>query len=257
MARLKDKVAIVTGGTGGIGRGIAEAFVAEGARVCIADLSAGQCQSVAGEIGESAYGHSLDVCKQQSIDTLVTDTAAELGAIDILVNAAGVFGMQAFTEITAAEFDRIVGVNTRGLLFMTQAVVRYALSGERKLSVVNITSGSGRRPGSDAAVYSLSKAAVISITQLISLELMPQGIRANAIAPGPVQTDMWEQVEKAYDERYGMAPDEVLEAVAGSTPSGRISTPADYLGAAIYLASDESDYVVGQTLGVDGGYFMV
>mgnify|MGYP003626231535 CR=1 FL=1 len=254
MGRLHGKVAIVTGGASGIGRAIAEGFAREGAKVCVADISHEKCDQVAREVGLGTIGHTLDVCSQMSIDSCVEEVAAQFGAINVLVNCAGVFGMQQFTDITSAEFDRIVGVNSKGLLFMTQAVALRLLAGGERGTVVNIASGAGRRGQPGATVYSLSKAAVISITQSAALEFARHGIRVNAIAPGAVLTPMWEnQVRSAYGKILGADADPD-RAMVDTNPSGRISVPVDYVGAAIFLAADESDYVVGQTLNVDGGY---
>jgi len=255
MARLEGKVAIITGGASGIGRAIAEGFVKEGAKVCVADISQEKCDQAAREIGFGAMGHALDVCQQASIDACVETVVEKLGTPNTLVNCAGVFGMQLFTDITSEEFDRIVAVNTKGLLFMTQAVVRRMLAGGNRGAVVNIASGAGRRGQPGATVYALSKAAVISITQSAGLELVSRGIRVNAIAPGSVMTPMWEQVRDTYGKILGEGADPD-KATVDTNPSGRISVPADYVGAAIYLASNESDYVVGQTLNVDGGYLL-
>ncbi|MFA5630204.1 MAG: glucose 1-dehydrogenase [Porticoccaceae bacterium] len=255
MARLEGKIAIVTGGASGIGRAVAEGFAKAGAKVCVADISQEKCDQVAREIGLGAMGHALDVCQQASIDTCVDAVVEKFGAVNTLVNCAGVFGMQMFADITAEEFDRVVAVNSKGLLFMTQAVVRRMLAGGSRGAVVNIASGAGRRGQPGATVYALSKAAVISITQSAGLELVGQGIRVNAIAPGSVMTPMWEQVRDTYGKILGEGADPD-KATVDTNPSGRISVPADYVGAAIYLASDESDYVVGQTLNVDGGYLL-
>jgi len=255
MARLEGKVAIVTGGASGIGRAVAEAFAKAGAKVCVADISQEKCDQAAREIGLGAMGHALDVCQQASIDTCVDAVVEKFGTVNTLVNCAGVFGMQMFAEITTEEFDRVVAVNSKGVLFMTQAVVRRMLASGSRGAVVNIASGAGRRGQPGATVYALSKAAVISITQSAGLELVSQGIRVNAIAPGSVMTPMWEQVRDIYGKILGEGVDPD-KAMVDTNPSGRISVPADYVGAALYLASDESDYVVGQTLNVDGGYLL-
>lgn len=255
MARLEGKVAIITGGASGIGRAIAEGFAREGAKVCIADISQEKCDQAAREIGQGAIGQALNVCDQASIDACVEAVAEKFGPINNLVNCAGVFSMQLFTDTTPEEFDRVVGVNTKGLLFMTQAVVRRMLADGSRGAVVNIASGAGRRGQPGSAVYALSKAAVISITQSAALEFVKRGIRVNALAPGAVLTPMWEEVRGSFGKILGGGADPD-KAMVDSNPAGRISVPADYVGAAIYLASDESDYVVGQTLNIDGGYLL-
>ncbi|MCY4426820.1 MAG: glucose 1-dehydrogenase [Halieaceae bacterium] len=256
MNRLNNKVAIITGGASGIGKGIAQGFVKEGALVCIADIDSRKCEQVAKEIGSGAIGYALDVTSIESINALVNHVMSTFGEINVLVNSAGVFGMQMVTDVSEEEFDRIYGINIRGLLFMTQVVAKTMIATGNKGAVVNIASGSGRRAAPGASVYSSSKGAVISFTQGAAQELVQQGIRVNAIAPGMVMTPMWkEQVEPVFSKIWG--PDADIEEInIGATPAGRFSTPDDYIGAAIFLASDESDFVVGQTLNVDGGYLL-
>lgn len=256
MDKLTGKAAIVTGGAGGIGYAIARGFAHEGARVCVADVSQDRCAAAAREIGLGAFGATLDVRKRGSIDALVTIVCSEMGAIDILINCAGVFGMQPLSSITEQEFDRIFSVNVRGLLFMTQAVARRMISQERGGSIANIASGAGRRAAPGASVYSASKASVISLPQAAALELIQYGIRVNAIAPGGVYTPMWTQVEQQFASTLGVEPGAAAKSHIAATPAGRMSTPDEYAGAAIFLASADSSYVVGQTLNVDGGMYL-
>ena len=252
-ARLEGKTAIVTGGASGIGLAIARGFAEEGARVCVADVDGARSQAVAAEIGHGAFGHALDVRDRRSIDNLVADVVATTGSVDTLVNCAGVFGMQAFTDITEEEFDRIFAVNARGLVFVTQAVVRQMIAQGRGGTVVSVASGAGRRAAPGAAVYSASKAAVINFTQSAGQELIRHDIRVNAIAPGAVRTPMWNQVDREFSKIMGVELGSAESLQAAATPAGRMSTPDEYVGAALFLASPESSYVVGQTFNVDGG----
>lgn len=257
MGRLEGKVAIVTGGASGIGLAIAKAYAGEGARVCIADLSRERCDEAAAAIGGSAFGQALDVRDRRSIAALVDRVVAEAGEIDILLNSAGVFGMKVFTDITEEDFDRIIGVNTRGLLFTTQAVAHRMIAQGRGGAIVNIASSAGKRASPGSAIYSASKAAVISLTQCAALELIHHGIRVNAIAPGIVETPMWRtQVEPAFKAVLGPGAGTAEQALISATPIGRMSAPEEYAGPAILLASQEGSYIVGQTLVVDGGMFL-
>jgi len=254
--RLQGKVAIVTGGASGIGLAIAHAFGREGARVCIADLGQERCAAAAAEVGSGAFGFNLDVRDARSICELVAHVVAATGAIDVLVNSAGVFAMAALTDITAEEFERIFAVNTRGVLFMMQAVARRMIGQGHGGAIVNIASGAARRAAAGAAVYSASKAAVISLTQSAAQELIAHGIRVNAIAPGAVLTPMWTQVEATFARVMGTSPEAALATQIAATPAGRLSTPEDQASAAVFLASAESAFVVGQTLNVDGGLYL-
>lgn len=257
MDRLKDKVALITGGASGIGLGIGKAFAKEGARVCVADISQERCDAAAKEIGHGAFGQALDVRDRASIDALVARVVKEAGRIEVLVNSAGVFSMQAITDVTEAEFDRVYSINARGLLFVTQAVAKCMIAGKTRGAMINIASGVARRGQPGAAVYSSSKMAVVGITQSAAMELIHHGIRVNAIAPGTVLTPMWtEQVEPVFNAVLGPDGGNAVEANVRATPAGRMSTPDDYTGMAIYLASGESDFVVGQTFNVDGGMFL-
>ena len=251
--RLPGSVAIVTGGASGIGRAIARGFAEQGARVCIADLDQARCDAAAAEVGHDSFGHDLDVRDQGSIEALVERVVVHAGGVDTLVNCAGVFGMQAFTDVTADEFARIFAVNVRGLLFMSQAVARRMIAQGRGGTIVNIASGAGRRAAPGAAVYSASKAAVISLTQGAAQELIRHGIRVNAIAPGAVQTPMWTQVDRDFARVTGLQPGSAESLQVSLTPAGRLSRPDEYVGAAVFLASAESSYVIGQTINVDGG----
>jgi NAD(P)-dependent dehydrogenase (short-subunit alcohol dehydrogenase family) len=254
--RLRDKIAIVTGGASGIGLEIAKGFALEGATVCIADVSQAACDAAALAVNQSAFGTELDVRDRRSMDELLSRTVGKAGGVDILVNCAGVFGMQNYIDITEREFDRIFAVNARGLLFMTQTVARQMISQGRGGAIVSIASGAGRRGAPGAAVYSASKAAVISLTQSAAQELIPHGIRVNAIAPGATRTPMWTQVDQQFSTTVGAQSGGAEAAQIAVTPAGRLARPDEMVGAAVFLACAESSYVVGQTLNVDGGMYL-
>ncbi len=254
--RLKDKIAIVTGGARGIGEAIVRAYAAEGAHVAIADLEIDKARALAAELGGKAMALALDVRDLGSIDAAVREVVATLGGVDILVNNAGIFNMAPLSEITEADFDRQFGVNVRGLLFMTKAVAAEMERQRRGGKIINLSSQAGRRGEPYIAVYCASKAAVISLTQSLGLELIKKGIYVNAIAPGVVDTPMWDHVDSLFAKYEKRPIGEKKRLVGVAVPLGRMGAPDDYRGPAVFLASSESDYVVAQTLNVDGGNWM-
>jgi NAD(P)-dependent dehydrogenase (short-subunit alcohol dehydrogenase family) len=249
---LKGKVAIVAGGASGIGAAIARVASSEGALVIVADRNLEAAQELAKELPESE-AFALDVSDQQSIDTLVSFVEARYGAPHILFNSAAVWEMADILETTRGSFDRLFSVNVTGLFFLLQAVARSMIASGRRGAIVNIASQAGRRGEADSAVYAATKASVISITQSAALSFISKGVRVNAVAPGNVDTPMWRDIDAVFAERDGLAPGEKIRRVAASIPYGRFADPSEIAQVAMFLASDRSEYVVGQTLNVDGG----
>jgi D-sorbitol dehydrogenase (acceptor) len=254
--KLQDKVAVITGGARGIGRAIATRYAQEGATVAVADLLAAEAEQTARELGEQAFAVTLDVTKQDSIDAMVEAVVQRAGGIDILVNNAGVFDMQPLLEITRENFDKQFNVNLKGLLFTLQAVARRMVDQGRGGKIINFSSQAGRRGEALVAVYCASKAAVISLTQSAAKALIPHRINVNGIAPGVVDTPMWDQVDALFARYEGLAIGEKKRQVGAAVPYGRMGTPEDLTGMAVFLASADSDYVVAQTYNVDGGNWM-
>jgi D-sorbitol dehydrogenase (acceptor) len=254
--KLRDKVAIVTGGARGIGEAIVRAYAAEGAKVAIADVETAKAEELAKQLGGAAIAVRLDVRDQAQIAAAVARTVEAFGGVDILVNNAGVFNMGPLAEISEADFDRQFGINVRGLLFMTQAVAGQMEKQGRGGKIVNLSSQAGRRGEAYVAVYCASKAAVISLTQSMGLELIKKGIHVNAIAPGVVDTPMWDHVDSLFAKYENRPLGEKKRLVGEAVPLGRMGRPEDYQGPAVFLASADSDYVVAQCLNVDGGNWM-
>ncbi len=252
MGALAGKVAVITGGAGGIGQAIAGRYAAEGAVVCLADVSGADAQQAAADLGGEAFGVELDVTKEDSIAAMVDLVIERAGKIDVLVNSAGLYGLQPWLKITAADFDRIFAVNVKGLLFVTQAV-GVGMVARGSGSIINIASSSGRRGNPSSVVYSASKMAVISLTQSAALGFAPHGVRVNALAPGGVVTPMWDRVKQLYSDAATVPGGDIDTSMAKSVPLGRLSVPDDHVAAAVFFASDASAYVTGQTLNIDGG----
>jgi NAD(P)-dependent dehydrogenase (short-subunit alcohol dehydrogenase family) len=256
VMKLSGKVAIVTGGASGIGQAVAAAYLAEGARVAVADIASKGAKEVAREGGEAAMWITLDVTDKRSIDHMVASVCERFGRVDILFNNAAIFDMAPVVEITECSFDRVFAVNVKGLLFTLQAVARQMIARGGGGKIINVASQAGRRGEPLVAVYCASKAAVISITQSAGLDLIRYGINVNAISPGVVDTPMWDRVDELF-ARYEKRPiGEKKRLVGAAVPFGRMGTPGDHVGAAVFLASSDSDYVVGQTLNVDGGNWL-
>lgn len=254
--RLKDKVALITGGARGIGRAIAERYVEEGARVIVADVLLEEAQQAARDIGASASAVRVDVSRRSSIVEMTEAAVAAAGRIDILVNGAAIFNMAPLAEISETDFDRQFGINVRGLLFTTQAVAAKMIAAGKGGKIINFSSQAGRRGEANVAVYCASKAAVISLTQSTGLELIKHGINVNAIAPGVIDTPMWDVVDALFAKYEGRAIGEKKKLVGEAVPFGRMGVPSDITGAAVFLASADADYIVAQTLNVDGGNWM-
>ena len=254
--RLKDKVALVTGGARGIGRAICERYVAEGARVVVADLLADEAQETAKAIGERASAVSVDVSRLSSIQEMGEAVMDSVGAPDILVNGAAVFGMAPLAEISEDHFDRQFDINVRGLLFTTQVIAAQMIAAGKRGKIINFSSQAGRRGEANVAIYCATKAAVISITQSCALELIKSGINVNAIAPGVVDTPMWDVVDSLFAKYENRPRGEKKRLVGEAVPYGRMGQPADHVGAAVFLACADSDYILAQTLNVDGGQWM-
>jgi D-sorbitol dehydrogenase (acceptor) len=259
--KLKGKVALITGGARGIGKAIAAAYIAEGARVAVADLLADDAAATAKELGDQAFAVPVDVTRQASIDAMVDAVVAKAGGIDILVNNAAIFDMGPITEVTEKSWDSQFAVNTKGLFFTLQTVAKRMIaqnekSPERRGKIINIASQAGRRGESLVVVYCATKAAVISITQSAGQGLIKHRINVNGIAPGVVDTPMWDHVDALFAKYENRPLGEKKRLVGESVPFGRMGHPEDHAGAAVFLASSDSDYVVAQTFNIDGGNWM-
>ena len=254
--RLRGKSALITGAARGIGRAFAEAYVAEGATVAIADINLRAAEATAAEIGPAAYAVHLDVTAQASIDACVTAVQARAGGLDILINNAALFDLAPITEITRASFDRLFAINVAGTLFMLQACAKVMIAQGRGGRIINMASQAGRRGEPLVAVYCATKAAVISLTQSAGLNLIAHGINVNAIAPGVVDGEHWDGVDALFAKHEHLSPGEKKRAVGAAVPIGRMATPDDLTGMAVFLASRDADYIVAQTYNVDGGNWM-
>jgi len=254
--KLRDKVAIVTGGARGIGAAICERFVAEGALVVVADILEKEAVATAKAIGGGAIGLALDVTKRPSIDGMVEKIVAAAGRIDILVNNAAIFDMGPLLEITEESYDRQFAINVKGLLFTLQAVATQMVRQGQGGKIVNFSSQAGRRGEALVAVYCASKAAVISLTQSAGLSLIKHKINVNGIAPGVIDTPMWDVVDSQFAKYENLPLGEKKRQVGLAVPYGRMGVPGDIVGAAVFLASADADYIVAQTLNVDGGNWM-
>ncbi|MCX6069570.1 MAG: SDR family oxidoreductase [Chloroflexi bacterium] len=244
---LTGKVALVTGGSRGIGRAIALGFARAGAQIVIASRKQAGVDAVAAEIrdlGGTALGIAAHVGEESAITSLVEKALAACGHIDVLVhNAATTPHFGPLLDATAAQWDKIMQVNLRGVFLLCQQVV----PGMRQRgggSIINIASIEGLRPSKVLGVYSVSKAALILLTQALAQELGPSGIRVNALAPGLIRTD--------FSAALWHSP-ELADAVAARTPLKRLGEPEDVVGAALFLASSASAYVNGAVITVDGG----
>ena len=254
--RLAGKVAIVTGGARGIGRAVAARYAGEGARVVVADLLEAEASELARQLGAGAFGIALDVTQQNSIDRMVERVVAEAGRIDVLVNNAAVFDLAPLLDISRESYRRVFAVNVEGLLFTLQAVARQMVKQGTGGRIINFASQAGRRGEPLVAVYCASKAAVISLTQSAGLALIKHRINVNGIAPGVVDTPMWDEVDSLFAKYERRPIGEKKRLVGEAVPFGRMGVPEDYGGTAVFLASSDSDYVVAQTLNVDGGNWM-
>ena len=256
MRRLDGKTALITGAARGIGRGFAEAYVAEGAKVAIGDVNMEAAQKTASEIGDAAMAVHLDVTQQDSIDAGLAAVVDHFGTLDILINNAALFDAAETVDITRASYDRLYAVNVAGTLFTMQAAAKQMIKQGHGGKIINMASQAGRRGESLVLVYCSTKAAVISMTQSAGLNLIKHGINVNAIAPGVVDGEHWEHVDSMFAKLEGKPLGQKKAEVAAGVPAGRFAVPADLAGMAVFLASSESDYIVSQTYNVDGGQWM-
>lgn len=254
--KLLDKVAIVTGAGSGIGRAVALRYAAEGARVVVADRDAKAAEQTATDIGAEsgeAMSYAVDVTDQAAVAALVDAASERFGGIDALFNGAGVVRLGRLLDIGESDWDFVFDVNCKGTLWCAQAVARRMIEQGRSGKIVNVASQAGRRGEAHVLAYCASKAAVISMTQSMALALAPHRINVNAIAPGVVDTPMWEVVDRQFAAVEGIPPGAARKRAEDAVPLGRFGTPRDMTGAAVFLASADADYITQQTLNVDGG----
>lgn len=245
---LKDKVAIVTGGSRGIGKAIALAFAQAGADVVVCSRTLPDLEKVAEEIrglGRRSLAVPTDITSKDSIDNLVNKVVKEFGTIDILVNNAVMLTIGVpLLDLREDGWDKMMNTDLKGYYLCSQAVGRVMVD-RRRGNIINIASTLAFRALPKSGAYCIAKAGVVMLTKVLALELAKYNIRANAIAPGLTRTKFSERALK---------DDRVLKAREEATPLGRIGEPSDMVGAALFLASAASSYITGQTICVDGGY---
>jgi NAD(P)-dependent dehydrogenase (short-subunit alcohol dehydrogenase family) len=247
--KLDNKTAIVTGARRGIGRASALALSKEGANVVVSDISQEDCQKVVNEmeeLGRKGLAIKCDVSSRVEVEEMVRGTIAEFGRIDILVNNAGVINFKPFLELTDEDWDFTLNVNLKGQFLCAQAVAKEMAKHKwgRIINIGSISSGGVGIAFPLVAHYTASKGGITALTEALALELTPKGINVNAICPGAIDTDMVEGVKKSGQ----------VEQVLLRIPKGRLGQPEDIASMVVFLASDDSDYVSGASIVVDGGW---
>jgi len=242
--RLKDKVAIVTGGASGIGRSTVEEMMDEGAKVAIVDLDEEKGESLADKLGEKAVFIKADVTDEGSVDSIYSAVLNEFGKVDVLFNNAGVGSMGPSEELEKDEWERVIGINLTGSFLMAKRAIK-----EMKKdggSIINCASILGTVGQSETAAYTSSKAGVVNLTRTLAAEFAPEGIRVNAVSPGYIETPMLEGIDE-----------ETKQHLTSLHPIGRMGKPEEVAKAVTFLASDDASFITGANLLVDGGYTAV
>lgn len=248
MKRLGGKAALITGAARGIGLEIAAAFAAEGASVAVADLSPQEAAAAAGDIaartGASAIGLGMDVSKEADCERAVRETEKAFGKVDILVNNAGITKDNLVLRMKEADFDLVIEVNLKGAFLMSKAASKLMLKA-RAGRIINISSVVGQSGQAGQANYAASKAGLIGLTKSLAREFAPRQVLVNAVAPGFIRTRMTEGLK-----------DEARAKISEMIPLGRMGEPGEVAKAALFLAGDDSAYITGQVLAVNGGLYM-
>jgi 3-oxoacyl-[acyl-carrier protein] reductase len=251
---LSGKVAMITGAGGGIGRETALLLAGEGARIVAADVDLARAQATAEAVGaaapqgagSAALALALDVAGEESVARVVAESEARFGRIDVLVNCAGIYRIGEIAEVDPAAWDQLLDINLRGTYLMARAVLPGMLA-RGAGSIVNLASISGRTKSTLAAPsYVASKAGVIGLTMALAAQSAARGVRVNAVAPGPADTDMIRGL-----------PADLQPRLIATVPMGRLATAREVAQAIAFLASDAASFITGETLNVNGGAFMV
>ena len=239
--RLKDKVALVTGAGQGMGRAIARCFAQEGATVVALDLNLEAAQQTLEGIGGLSIARGLNVTNSAAVTAVVDEIVAQFGRLDVLVNNAGVGSVDAFADISDETWARVIGVNLTGAFYCARQAVRAMQQVGKGGVVINVAS-TAAVSGDGPAHYCASKAALMGLTRSMAKELAKQGMRVNTLVPGPTNTPMMQSI-----------PQEWTDAIIAGVPMGRMAEPDDIARVALFLASDDSGFVTGQNLAVNGG----
>ncbi|MCX7777021.1 MAG: sorbitol-6-phosphate dehydrogenase [Armatimonadetes bacterium] len=261
MKRLKDRVAIVTGAGQGLGEAIAMRLAQEGAHVVVADINSVGATAVAEAIkkryGVRALGLKVDVTNESDVEWMVKKTLEEFGRIDILVANAGILIAGAITEFDVDAWRRVIDVNLVGYMICAKHVAKVMIE-QRSGVIIQINSKSGKKGSYRNSAYASSKFGGIGLTQSLALELAPYGVRVNAVCPGNLlDSPLWvRSLYEQYSKRWGITPEEVRRKYEEQVPLKRGCTYDDVCNAVVFLASEESSYITGEALNVDGGQEM-
>jgi NAD(P)-dependent dehydrogenase (short-subunit alcohol dehydrogenase family) len=238
---LAGRVVLVTGAASGIGEATARRLSEEGARLALVDIQGAALEAVAESLGSSAVAIVADLLDDSAADSVVEAAISAFGSLDAVVNSAGVLETMHVEELTRASYDRVMGINVRGPLFLTQAALPHLSQGA---SIVFVASGNAVLASPNGSVYAASKGALVSLVKGLTADLAPRGIRVNAISPGPIVTPLLSAA---------LADPEVTASLQQGVPAGRLGTPQEVAELALFLVSDASSYVYGANFAVDGG----
>lgn len=250
---LAARVVLVTGGNSGIGAGVVDAFLAEGATVVSADLS---LPAGVNQIGERSWTTQLDVSDEAAVESVLDAVTHSVGTVDVVVTAAGTSTMGFATETTSADWDLNLDVNAKGSFLVARGVASRLVAAERSGRIIFVSSQAGKNGYRGMTAYVASKHAVLGVTKTMAVELAPRGITVNAICPGIIETPMKHRERIEGGTIRGMTAEEVAAEDRSQVPLGRTGTTQDVAGVVLFLASDLASYMTGQGLNVTGGMTM-